>query len=220
MAKQKRKTEKYNELYDEYKKLAKRADQRLVRIEQHAEAGDIYAGMINFAYRRAMVDIRKWSGENARRFNVKAPASTISLKAKIRDIKEFLESPSSSVKPTKDNLRKNKKGEVVAGGVQLTYDKRAKTLNERYGQYLDSPFTWENIQEFFESSLWKKMDKRFADSKTTLRAIGTIRKNKQQVAEEIAAHKPSHINVDDAIIDKRINHLLRYYKKDINKLFD
>lgn len=219
MAKQKQKTEKYNQLLKEYRKLSKRADQRLVRIEQHAEAGDIYAGMINYAYRRAMVDIRKWSGENARRFNVKPPESTVSLKAKIRDIKQFLEAPSSTVKPTKDNIIYDLEGNVSGGGVQLTYDKRAKTLNERYGQYLDSPFTWENIQEFFESSLWKKMDKRFADSKTTIRAIGMIKKNKQQVAKEIAAHKPSHINVDDAIVDKRVNHILRHYKKDINKLF-
>lgn len=219
MSKQKQKTEKYNQLLKEYRKLSKRADQRLVRIEQHAEAGDIYSGMINYAYRRAMVDIRKWSGENARRFNVKPPESTVSLKAKIRDIKQFLEAPSSTVKPTKDNIIYDLEGNVSGGGVKLTYDKRAKTLNERYGQYLDSPFTWENIQEFFESSLWKKMDKRFADSKTTIRAIGMIKKNKHQIAKEIASHKPSHINVDDAIVDKRVNHILRYYKKDINKLF-
>lgn len=219
MAKQKQKTEKYNKLEKEYRKLAKRADQRLVRIEQHAESGDIYAGMINFAYRKAMVDIRKWSGENAKRFNVKPPESTVSLKAKIRDIKQFLESPSSSVKPTKDNVIYDLEGKVAGGGVKLTFDKRAATLNRNFGEYLDSPFTWENIGEFFESALWKKMDKRFADSKTTLRAIGMIRKSKKQVAKEIAEHKPSHINVDDAIIDKRVNHILRYYKKDISKLF-
>ena len=219
MPKQKRKTAKYNELLKEYRKLAKRADQRLVRIEKHAAKGDKYANMINFAYKRAMVDIRKWSGPEAKRFNVKPPTSTISLKAKIRDIKTFLEAPSSTVTPTKDNVKYDLDGNIIQGGIKTTFDKRAQTLNAKFGQYLDSPFTWENIGDFFESALWKKMDAKFKDSGTTLRAIGMIRKNKKQIAMEIKNKKPSHINVDDMIIDKRVNHILRYYKKDISKLF-
>lgn len=220
MAKQKRKTEKYNELMKEYKKLAKRADQRLVRIEKHAEEGDAYASMVNFAYRKALVDIRKWSGENAKRFNVKAPDSTVSLKAKIRDIKDFLQAPSSTIKPTKDNAVYDLEGnKIIGGGVKLTFDKRADTLNRKYGKFLDTPFTWENVGDFFESALWKKMDAKYKDSGTTLKAIGIIKKNQEQVAAEINAKKPSHIHVDDMIVDKRVNHILRYYKKDITKLY-
>ena len=63
------------------------------------------------------------------------------------------------------------------------------------------------------------MDAKFKDSATTLRAIGMIRKNKKHVAAEINAGKPSHVHVDDMILDKRVNHLLRYYKKDLKKLF-
>lgn len=219
MAKQKRKTEKYNELMKEYRRLAKRADQRLVRIEQRAAKGDKYASMINFAYKKAQVDIRKWSGSEATRFNVKPPTSTVSLKAKIRDIKTFLEAPSSTVLPTKDNIIYDLEGKVAGGGIKMTFDKRANTLNQKFGEYLDNPFTWQNVGDFFESALWKKMDAKFKDSGTTLKAIGMIQKSKKQVAAEINAGKPSHIHVDDMILDKRVNHLLRYYKKDLKKLF-
>ena len=219
MAKQKRKTEKYNELLKEYRKLAKRADQRLVRIEQQHEKGGKYANMINFAYKKAQVDIRKWSGENVRRFNVKPPSSTVSLKAKIKDIERFLQAPSSTIMPTKDNIVRDLEGNVSGGGLKMTFDKRAETLNRKFGKYLETPFTWENVGDFFESALWKKMDAKFKDSGTTLRAIGIIQKNKKQIAAEINAKKPSHIHVDDMILDKRVNHLLRYYKKDIKKLY-
>ena len=213
------KSDLYRQLYSEYKKLAKRADQRLVRIEKHVSAGDKYAEMKNYAYKRAMVDIRKWSGSEAKRFNVMPPAKTVSLKAKIRDIKQFLEAPSSTVAPAKENYVYDLEGNKIAGGIKNIYERRAATLNAKYGDVLENPFTVGNIGDFFESALWKKLDKRVADSGTTLKAIATIQKNKKQVAEEIASHKPSHIEVDDKILQKRIDRILRYYKKDITKLF-
>lgn len=219
MGKQKNQTEKYKELLKEYKRLAKKADQRLVRIEKEAASGGKYASMINFAYKKAQLDIRKWSGEGSKRFNVRAPTSTVSLKAKIKDIETFLKAPSSTIKPTKENAIYNDEGKIIGGGMQLTFDKRAQTLNEKYGKYLDTPFTWENVGDFFESALWKKMDKKYADSGTTLKAIGMIKRNARQVAQEINEGKPSHIHVDDMILEKRVNHLLRYYKKDLSKLF-
>lgn len=219
MAKQKRKTEKYNELVKEYRKLAKRADQRLVRLEQYEKLGGKYLNVTKFAYSKAMVDIRKWSGENAKRFNVKPPTSTISLKAKIRDIEDFLQSASSTIKPTKDNAVYDLEGNIIGGGIELTFDKRAATLNRKYGEYLDHPFTWDNIQDFFESSLYKKLSKKGYDSGTVIRSLGTIKQNKKQVAAEIAAHKPSHIHVDDMHVDDYVNKILRYYKKDIKSLF-
>lgn len=220
MAKQSRKTEKYNELLKEYRKLAKRADQRLVRIEQRSELGGKYLNIKQFAYKRAMVDIRKWSGESATRFNTKPPASTISLQAKIRDIKEFLQAPSSTIKPTKDNAVYDLEGNLVGGGLELTYDKRAQTLNKKFGKYLDTPFTWDNVGDFFESALWKKLDKKHADSATTIKAIGTIMKSKKQIAKEINESKPSHVRVEgDDILQARVNKILHYYKKDLKKLF-
>ena len=219
MGKQKNQTEKYKELLKEYKRLAKKADQRLVRIEKEAASGGKYASMINFAYKKAQLDIRKWSGEGSKRFNVRAPTSTVSLKAKIRDIEDFLSSASSTIKPTKENAVYNEKGELIGGGMQLTFDKRAQTLNTKFGKYLDTPFTWENVGDFFESALWKKMDKKFNDSGTTIKAIGMIKKNAEQIAQEINAGKPSHVHVNDKILDKRVNHILRYYKKDLSKLF-
>lgn len=217
----KKQSETYQELLKEYRKLAKRADQRLVRIEQRAAAGE-HKEMLKYAYKKAMVDIRKWSGPDAKRFNVVPPVSknkTVSLKAKIRDIKQFLESPSSTIAPAKENYVYNLEGEKIPGGIRNIYERRAQTLNQKFGEYLDTPFTSANIGDFFDSALWKKLDAKFKDSKTTMRAIGTIKKNKEQVASEINRHKPSHIDVDDMVLDKRVKHILRYYKKDLTKLF-
>lgn len=218
MAKQKSKTDKYEEYLKEYRKLAKRADQRLVRLEKYAAEDPKYKNVKQFAYKKAQVDIRKWSGQDATRFNTKPPASTVSLKAKIRDIKSFLQAPSSTLKPTKDNAVYNEEGELVGGGIQLTFDKRANTLNQKFGKYLDTPFTWENIGDFFESALWKKLDKKFADSGTTIKAIGKIQQNKKQVLQDLKDKKSSNLHVDDMILDKRVNRILRYYKKDLSKL--
>lgn len=214
------KTDLYKQYFAEYRKLAKRADQRLVRIEKQAAKGGKYAEMKKYAYKRAMVDIRSWSGEGAARFNTKAPEKTVSLKAKIADIKRFLEAPSSTIKPAAENYVRDSEGNIHAGGLENIYERRAATLNEKYGQYLDNPFTVGNIGDYFESALWKKLDKKFNDSGTTIKAIATIQKNKERIAQEINEHKPSHITIEgDAIIQARVDRILRYYKKDITKLF-
>ena len=215
-------TEKHKELVKEYRKLAKRADQRLVRIEQYQKLGGKYLNIKEFAYKRAMVDIRKWSGEGATRFNTKPPANTTSLKAKISDIKEFLQAPTSTIKPTKDNAVYDPEGKVIiGGGIELTFQNRADSLNAKYKNYYDKPFTWENISDLFESTLWKKLDAKPGDSHTNVKAIGIIKKNEKKILDDFAKHKPTHIDVgeDDMVLQTQVNKILRYYKKDIRKLF-
>ena len=78
-----------------YHRIAKVADQRLVRLEK-LEGQEGYGNALQWAYKRAMSDIETWSGEGASRFNTKAPANANQLKAKINDIKTFLGSESST----------------------------------------------------------------------------------------------------------------------------
>lgn len=223
MSRRRSRSKRYNALVKEYRKLAKRADQRLVRLERYAREPK-YSNIKQFAYAKAMRDIRSWSGDNATRFNTKPPAKINSLQAKIADIKSFLQSASSSIKPTKDNAVYNDKGQLVGGGIDLTYQKRAQTLNARYG----TDVTWENVGEIFESKLYRKLSDKYS-SKTAVRIIGQLQANDKDVEKALKAHKPISVHVDftndkgqkkpDKILEEQVNKTLRYYKKDISSLY-
>ena len=223
MSIRKARKQRYAALVKEYRKLAKRADQRLVRLERYAQQPK-YSNVTQFAYKKAMRDIRSWSGENATRFNTKPPSHISKLQAKINDIKAFLGSASSTIKPTPDNVVRNDRGEIVGGGIDLTYQKRADTLNARYG----TDVTWENVGSLFESTLYRKISKKY-DSKTAVRVIGQLQKNDADIKTAIEKHKPISININfindsgekkpDKILEEQVNKTLRYYKKDISSLY-
>ena len=205
-------TQKYNALLKEYKTLAKRADQRLVRLEKYA-AREGYENIKQYAYVRAMRDIRAWSGENATRFNTKAPTSTQGLMAKIKDIEWFLHSASSSLKPTYRN------GQMESPGIIATYEKRAQSLNENYAK-AGVNVTWENIGQLFESTLYRKLSKKYS-SDTAVRIIGAMQKNEKDILKSFKNKKALNIRLEgEQPLEEKINKTLRYYKKDIRTLYD
>ena len=201
------KTDLRNELEREYKRLAKQADQRLVRLEQYAKQSR-FKGVLQFAYKVAMRDIKAWGGSKATRFNIKAPENTNQLKAKIADIKKFLSADSSTLRATKTNK-----------GVLAIYEKRAKTLNENYG----TNFSWQDLAKFFDSSINEKLDAQMS-SDAKMEAIAVIQQNKEAVRKAIKASGEKHIDLDpdkvDDVVEFNVNQILNDYgKKDINKLF-
>lgn len=109
-----------------YKRIAKVADQRLVRLEALSQV-EGYQGAAQWAYQRAMYDIEKWGYSKKRRFNTKPPADVNQLKAKINDIQAFLESPTST-----------------KAGINAVYKKRAETFNANYG----TNFKWQDFANF------------------------------------------------------------------------
>ena len=135
-----------------YHRIAKVADQRLLRLE-NLEKQEGYGNATQWAYKRAMSDIATWSGEDASRFNTKAPTNVNQLKAKINDIKTFLGSESST-----------------KSGIQNVYNKRVNTLNEKYGTH----FQADDLQKVFGSSVWKKLDAKNFSSDQIYKAIGYI----------------------------------------------
>lgn len=214
-------TTKYEELLKEYRKLAKRADQRLVRIEKEYSKKKGYEEITQFAYRVAMRDIKSWSGEGSRRFNTAPPKNTNALKAKIADIKKFLGSQSSTL-----------------SGIKKTYDKRTASINRKFGTDLSSA----ELKEFFDSSLWKKLDAQFYGD-VSLRTAGVLQANQDQIAKAIREHKTVHVQIvehiddqgnttqetvisdkrvdgkHDIVLEEAIKKALHYYRKDISKFF-
>lgn len=106
-----------------YRRLAKVADQRLVRLEELGKQ-EGYQGAVKWAYLKATEDAQYWGGyrdPKAPRFNTKPPADAAMLKAKISDIQEFLKAPTST-----------------KAGIVEVYKKRAEAFNKNHG----TNFTW------------------------------------------------------------------------------
>lgn len=132
-----------------YRRLAKVADQRMVRLEKLATQPG-FKGVMKFAYKEAD-DMLDFFGSN--RFNVKPPEDRRLFQEKIMTMRRFLTSPTST-----------------KSGIIETYQKRAETLNERYG----TNFTWKDLGEYFDKGLADKMAASHYESKTALYAIGKI----------------------------------------------
>ena len=134
---------------------------------------------------------------------------------KINDIKGFLQSASSTIKPTADNAVYNEKGQIVGGGIDLTYQKRADTLNQRYG----TGVTWENVGSIFESTLYRKLAKKY-ESKTAVRIIGKLQGDDKKIQKALADKKSYNVRIKgEAPLEEAVNKTLRYYKKDITSLY-
>lgn len=165
--------------YKYYRRLAKVADQRMVRLEQLSEQPE-FKKVKKYAYNVALRDIQKYN-KGKKRFNTKPPEEEELLKEKIQDIKHFLELPTSK-----------------KAGIVEVYKKRADTINERYG----TNFTWQELADFFNKAYNDKISKYVAGSKTALYAIGTIQQTEDKLLEGIKNNKS--ITADEPNIDAAI----------------
>ena len=194
-------------LKDFYKQKAKAADQRLVNLESLAKKQG-YREVTQWAYRQAMRDIRAEWGEDAKRFNRKIPDNLNSIYKDINRVLNFLESPTSSKK-----------------GIDEIYNKRAQTINERYGVDV----SWSNVGDLFNSILYEKVSKQYG-SKTALKAIATIQANKKDVTKALKEGRKISVHIADdpgtgktdrsLTVEEIANKFLRYYKKDVKRLLE
>lgn len=138
------KNKSYDDLVKEYRKLAKRADQRLVRLEGQRHHKK-YENILEYSYKTAIKDIRSWAPKGqkrkAKRFNTEPPKNVEDLVAKISDIQKFLNSPTSSVK---------------------RINKQTASLNQTFfGNDKKKYLNWEEYANFFEKNDADNTDSRF-----------------------------------------------------------
>lgn len=172
-----------------YRRLAKAADQRMVRLERYKDDQYFHVAQ-NWAYARAKKDIQKWNKgkiPDKYRFNVDMPKTFEGLVSKISDIQGFLSSPTST-----------------KAGIIEVYKKRADTVNKRYG----TKFTWKQLAKYYDSGQAKLWDKKFG-SKTALRTIAQIQKNKKQIIEDIKEADKKDLKVDDSMLKQTVNKALK-----------
>lgn len=144
-----------------YRRIAKTADQRLVRLEAlRHEKG--FASVDKFAYARAMRDLEVYGG--GKRFNTKPPEDPRLYREKVTDILRFLKSPTSTKR-----------------GIIEVYEKRAQTINEKYNKE-GVAVTWRDIAALHDAGvLQTAMMETGIGSDTVWQAIGTIKADAQKI---------------------------------------
>ena len=142
----------------EYRQLAKKADQRMVRLEKLSTQQG-FTSVKKYAYAKAERNIvKKWGGSETKpRFNTTPKGmSDRDLTRKISDIRSFLDAPSS----TKKDIVK-------------IYQKGADTVNKKYPE--GAKLTWEDIAKFYSSKTADKLKTQFKNSSVMLLAIKSIK---------------------------------------------
>ena len=176
----------YQALVKEYRSLAKKADQRLVRLEKLSKQKG-FENVTKFAYSRAMKDIKYWSGSEATRFNRDIPNNINSIRARINDVKHFLEDTKTSTKRD----------------IKRTFQNRVNTINNKYG----TDMKWNDLAGFFESKLWEKLAKEYG-SKTAMKAIGEIQKNEKDIKKALKKDELPALHIRDDKVSAAVNSIL------------
>ena len=176
---------------DYFKQLAKRADQRMVRLEQLQEQQN-YKGVLSFAYKSAEYAIKEFYGgeipsNRKPRFNIilktnkDGTVNKTLLHAKINAVKRFLEAPTSMKKT-----------------ITESYQQRADTLHRKYG----TNFTWQEMGRFFESAAYEKMRVKGYGSDAVLKSVGSIKK--KFGTKKVTAAQKQNIRVSDDQIENEV----------------
>lgn len=205
MAKQIKETYEYMTALKKYNALAKKADRRMRELERFSRY-DEFKDIKKYAYRKAEAMIKKWTppdkmyDERSPRWQRNTPMDTRTLKAKIKDIEEFLDMKSSTLQ-----------------GIKEIYKNRTEAINKKYG----TKFTWQQLAHFFEDG--GLADKAFDKygSATVLLAYGKIQNNKSKALDAIAGfNERNKITDNDIATQETINGLLSNYGYDLQELLE
>ncbi len=196
----------YNNLMKEYRKLAKRADQRLVRLEK---LGEKQPSVLNWAYKKAIYDAQVWAGKKSAkpRFNVKPPSTERGLQKKIADIKNFLEMKTST-----------------RAGIRDIESKKVNSINERFG----TDFSLKDWEQLHQSGVYANAIEKYGFY-TATEALGEIKKDAEELilmrqeAEELGMSLSDILRQRsdlgyDAILQDAISNLLKKEGLNLNDL--
>lgn len=178
-----------------YKRLAKQADQRLVRIEELSGlrgkppvAG--YEEAYKYAYRKALDML-----DQGTRFNANIPKpGTFEWRERVNAMREFLSSPTST-----------------KSGIKQVYENRVNTLNDRYG----TNFTWSELADFFHSGDFGKLRKQGYGSKVIMKAMGKIQQAQTDKLVDGMKQRRTAAPEDEVAL-----HILRSRSLDVTKSMD
>ena len=186
----------YADILAEYKKLAKRANQRLVRLERYSAEGMKEA--TSYAYSQAQSSIAGFRGEQYRRWSESGKGYTQSdLSMMLSDIQSFLGKQTSTKR-----------------GFMSVNDRRTSSLNETLG----TDFTSSEFQKFMETGgLYDKLISQFGyreafkAGSAIMQDISDRKKNvsKRQILESLKQVTLSEVDVVDKEMKAKIRKIMR-----------
>lgn len=197
----------WEKLQAESRKLAKRANQRLLRLERAAEKPGM-ENILKFAYKTAMKDIKSTGKKGKPRFyeNPKLieildttgqvlkgqdmyKANVMRLKLRKKDIESFLGAASSTI------------GSGISEGISRTigikkiWDKRNKTINKKYLKEYDLRLSDNDMKRFFESKKQAKLEKEVGSDKMFTVASVMKKYNLRTNKKDLEKFFKSHIDL-------------------------
>lgn len=151
------------DLYKEFRTLAKRADQRMVRLERYAERPE-YSAVLGFAYKNMQENLKRFATQRELeklkrgeplRSNV-VPRNNREMQARISALRGFLAAASSTITKVRQRNPYSGKWEIKPG-VKEVYQQRANTLQGNYG--INVP--WQQLGTLFDSEHYKQLESKY-----------------------------------------------------------
>ena len=148
----------------EYRRAVERVNKQLYRLEKHyAKTGE---NLMATAYSGVQRDIKSFFGEQ-KRFSKSMPATLRDYQKRMNAINRFYSKPSATIT-----------------GMQNIYGKRAQSWSKIMGAKITS----EQMKNVFESGLYKELTDLYG-SKTALKKLGMIERQKSRIMQQMEAGK-------------------------------
>lgn len=213
-----------------YRRLAKQANQRMVRLEDAAQAGaiakaqriaakssdiskeEIFINVTKYSYSKLQFNAEKLKGGLKRergagkehrgyRFSetLLTDLSDKQVSRRIEMLKDFLESPTSTIQDVKQ-----------------IYKKTAETFNKTYG----TDFTWETMAKYYYSGLADKFKSNESiGSDGGLEVMAVLQKTPDKVIKNLQNIDAIVETVDDEVLQETVREALKENGKLIQELF-
>ena len=186
-AKMENMTSEQKALFDQYHKLAKKADRRMRDLEKLAETTEGFKPAVKWAYKRAARDIESMFGSSEKpRFDrMLADMNKTQIISAINSVKTFLDSPSSTKR-----------------GIINIYKKRVAEINTSF----KTSFSWSTFAELALSDAFDSLNNKYGSS-TLMTTFGKkqieYREKLEMMKDELEDVELKHLKSDEVktIID-------------------
>lgn len=213
MASQKNWEEEWNAISALSRKLAKRANQRLVRLERAASRPGM-SSILKYAYKSAQADIKtlgKTKGKPRFKENEKLVEgydkkgkrltgpqlykyNVMRQRAKIKLMKGFLGAASSTIGAARSGI---KEGIDRSIGVKRIWDKSNKTINKKYLKEYDLRMSDNDMKRFFDSKKQAKLEKEVGSGRMFIVAAYIKKNNLKTNKRDLEKWLKANINLSD-----------------------
>lgn len=191
------------------RKLAKRANQRMKRLEEYAKRPG-YSNITKFAYHEAEEYIRTYLQNEKQRATLKprykervkldpeikgdTEEETYKLnvqkeKYKIKNMQEFLAMASSTMGQSRSGPKTK--------GIKAIYDKRAETITNEFLKKYGYSMSADDLKRFFDSKKQAKLESEVGSSQMFIVACVIRKENIGGSRKELEEYVRTHAKIDD-----------------------